>query len=250
VLALEGPGCHRGLVLRWVVQAWCGLQAEGHWRASRQWHPTFGNGSPVPPAAKLTFGTTRRLQRMAVSEIQPPRLASRRLLLGRPFAIGAYSFVIIILIVLVTVGAYFALAPSKTQVSGTSVSLLITALPNLKPLDIVSCEYAAEKWEDLGFVPSPANRNFVLYGYAVLSDAAATSVRSDYHWTKVARNSLPGRLQSLLPDGRDIIVCKEINDSFFENGGDGLVHGVVAMFEDSKEHRLYFVAQDADHLIK
>lgn len=140
-------------------------------------------------------------------------------------------------------------AEVKTPMAkNTSVSELLTKLPNLKPHDIRSCSYTVEKSSPAATsVPSPSDVRVELKGSVVLSEDGAKTLKSTFDWKPVRRDDIPASLSAVLPPG-DVLVSQTLNESFEDNPT--FRHGFVATIAKDSWSKVHFLATDLDHPIK
>lgn len=155
----------------------------------------------------------------------------------------------ILLVVTVAVLGGCGRSKVKTPMAkNTSVSDLLTKLPNLKPHEITSCSYTVEKSSPVAArVPSPSDVRMELKGSAVLSENGAKTLKSTFNWKPMRRDDIPASLLVVLPPG-DVLVSQKLNESFEDNPT--YRHGFAATITKDGCSRVYFLATDLDHPIK
>jgi hypothetical protein len=131
----------------------------------------------------------------------------------------------------------------------TSLSELLTKLPNMKPHGIESCSYTVEKNSPgaPGGVPSPSDVRMELAGTVLLTADGAETLKSTFDWKPVRREDIPASLLAHMPAG-DVLVSQKLNESFENNPT--YRHGFVATIMKDGWSRVYFLATDLDHPIQ
>jgi hypothetical protein len=128
-----------------------------------------------------------------------------------------------------------------------SVVDLVDALPNLKPLEIESCQYEIKQVTEIGWVPSPSDTETERKGSIVVSESSAANLHSTFTWDRVAHAELPAALAAIVPPG-DLLISSELNGTFKMNQRHPW--GMMVRLDDPKSRELYFLTHDQDHPIK
>lgn len=117
-------------------------------------------------------------------------------------------------------------------------------LPNLKPVDIVSCNFAVARSSLPSQLSVPSDTRMQVTGSAAVSDAGAWVLKTEPDWNPISRQDIPKSLQAILPS-RDIIVSSKLNASFDQNPT--YAHGFVVVLVADTGRIMYFFATDVDH---
>jgi hypothetical protein len=128
-----------------------------------------------------------------------------------------------------------------------SVEELVSKLPNLKPLNVVECEFVLTRHNSSrSVIPSPSDVLLMIVGSVTLNEVGWKDIRSRYEWKIVSRDIIPADLIDSLPAGV-VSVSYKLNESFSDNPT--FAHGFVAI-SNAIENRIYLLATDIDHPIR
>ncbi len=134
-----------------------------------------------------------------------------------------------------------------TVIKESNVAHLLTRLPNLTQLGIVTCNYTWESRTSTSAVPSPSDTKVTISGTAALSPAGAERLKGEFTWEPLSRANLPKLLAALVPPG-DLLFSPNLNASFKSNAS--LPQGFVVILSDGKWNTLFFAASDVDHSLE
>jgi len=138
-------------------------------------------------------------------------------------------------------------ANTKPAASNSSVSDLLTKLPNLKPLGIDSCTYTLDKSSANSRLPSPSDVKMTLRGSAQLSAEGFKTLTSRFVWKPISRKDVPKILLPIVPAG-NLLSSHKFNESFADNPT--YAHGFVVLLAGGKSRSIFLLSTDMDHPIK
>ncbi|MDM8563184.1 hypothetical protein QUF54_07510 [Candidatus Marithioploca araucensis] len=137
--------------------------------------------------------------------------------------------------------------PLEVHAVNDSVAELVSRLPNLKPLNIVECEFVLTRHNSSrSIIPSPSDVSLKLVGQVTLNEAGWKDIRSRYEWKFISRDVIPEDLNAYLPVGA-VLVSYKLNESFSNNPT--FAHGFVVI-SNAVENQIYLLATDIDHPIR
>ncbi len=130
---------------------------------------------------------------------------------------------------------------SEAEVS-LSKDAFLRWLPNFSHFDLQSVEFAMNRTEGRGSVPSPSDKKASIVARVTFKESSWETILDAHKWTEVTSDQIAQSIRVHVPDNISYKVSASFNATFSSNPY--FAHGYVVVLVDTKEPVMFLIANN------